>query len=170
MILQGALFEKQNRDDEAEEAFRKALELDEQSPAVLNYLGYMLADRNVRLEEAHGLISEALEYEPESGAYLDSLGWVYYRMDRLEEAEQHLLRAVEKVPDDPVVRDHLGDVYSRQGKLKEAVAQWRISLQEWATSSATEKDADHVAAIRKKIEGAEIQLAREASGTGAGQP
>jgi len=170
LFMRGAMFERRKRYDEAEAAFREVLRLTPDDSSAMNYLGYMLADRNVRLEEAHKLISDALEQEPDSGAYLDSLGWVYYRMDRLAEAERYLIRAVEKVPRDPVVRDHLGDVYSRQGKLKEAVAQWRISLQEWNTSSVAEKDPDQIAAVERKLEGAEIQLAREVPETGDGQP
>lgn len=170
LFMRGAMFERQKRYDEAESAFREVLNLDPDDSSAKNYLGYMLADRNVRLDEAYELISAALEQEPESGAYLDSLGWVYYRMGRLDDAEEYLLRAVEKVSEDPVVREHLGDVYASQGKLKEAVAQWRVSLQEWETSSAAEKDLDQMASIEKKVEGAEVQLAREAGDAEAGQP
>ncbi len=79
----------------------------------MNYLGYMLADRDVRLDEAQKLISRALELEPDNGAYLDSLGWVYYRLNRLDDAEHVLVRALSKagVSDDPTVHDHLGDVH-----------------------------------------------------------
>jgi len=169
LFMRGAMFERQKKYDDAESAFREVLQLDPSDSSAMNYLGYMLADRNVKLEEAHDLISQALDHEPESGAYLDSLGWVFYRMDRLEEAEEYLMRAVEKVPDDPVVHEHLGDVYSSQGKLKEAVAQWRISLQESETISAAEKDTDQMAAVEKKVEGAEIRLARESGDAEADQ-
>ena len=78
----------------------------------------MLADRNVRLDEAQKLISRALELDPENGAYLDSLGWVYYRLNRLEDAEHALVRALAKsgIGQDPTVHDHLGDVYLKLGR------------------------------------------------------
>ena len=63
----------------------------------MNYLGYMLADRNERLPEALQLIQGALDREPGNGAYLDSLGWVYFRMGKFEEAEQNLKMALEKI-------------------------------------------------------------------------
>ena len=88
----------------------------------------MLADRNVRLQEAQQLISKALEADPNNGAYLDSLGWAYYRMDKLAEAESALRHAVERYSKDPTVHDHLGDVLFKQGKVKEAIAQWQMSL------------------------------------------
>ena len=66
--------------------FRKVLDLDPENAGALNYLGYMLADRNVRLDEAQKLVSKAVELDPQNGAYLDSLGWVCYRQNRLDEA------------------------------------------------------------------------------------
>jgi Flp pilus assembly protein TadD len=53
-----------------------------ESAPVLNYLGYMNADRNVRVEEAYSLIQKAVAIEPQSAAYQDSLGWALYRLNR----------------------------------------------------------------------------------------
>ena len=163
LFMRGAMYERMKQHEKAENDFREVLKLSPDNASAMNYLGYMIADRNVRLQEAHDLISKALEYEPHNGAYLDSLGWVYYRMDRLEEAEEYLLRAVEKVSRDPVVHDHLGDVYNKLGNLKKAIEHWRNSLKEWEASSAGEKDPSQVSAIQKKLEGAEVRLARESS-------
>jgi tetratricopeptide (TPR) repeat protein len=170
LFMQGAMYERQKEYDKAESAFREVLRLNPDNSSAMNYLGYMFADRNVRLEEALTLISKALEMEPHNGAYLDSLGWVYYRMDRLEEAEDNLKRAAQKVSRDPVVHDHLGDVYFRQGKLKEAISHWRTSLKEWETSSAGEKDSAQVSKVQKKLESAEVRLAREAGPDAAKNP
>ena len=101
--------------DKAENAFREVLRLNPDNSSAMNYLGYMFADRNIRLEEALKLVNKALELEPHNGAYLDSLGWVYYRLDKLDEAVDNLKQAAQKVSRDPVVHDHLGDVYFRQG-------------------------------------------------------
>ncbi len=71
--------------------------------SVLNYYGYMLADRGVRLEEATAMIKQAVTQEPSNGAYLDSLGWAYYKQNKLTEAEENLrkaCRAAEARPDD----------------------------------------------------------------------
>ena len=56
----------------------------------LNYLGYMLADRDTRLDEALGYIRRAVALDPQNGAYLDSLGWVYYKMGNYDLAEENL--------------------------------------------------------------------------------
>ncbi|HTS47325.1 MAG TPA: tetratricopeptide repeat protein, partial [Bryobacteraceae bacterium] len=133
----------------------------------LNYLGYMLADRDVRLEEARDMILKALQISPNSPAYLDSLGWVYFRMNKLPEAEEKLKQAIEYMSRDATVHDHLGEVYMREGKIKDAVAQWQSSVKEWQTSSPGEMDRTEMAKVQKKLDEAKVRLARE---TGAKQP
>jgi len=163
IFLRGAMCEKLKKYPEAEAEFRRVLEMNPRNASALNYLGYMLADRDVRLEEAHKLISSALELDPNNGAFLDSLGWVYYRMGKLDQAENYLRLALQRVSRDATVHDHLGDVYFRQGKLKEAIAQWQISLKEWEASSRAEIDPVEMAKIQKKLESAKIRLAKESS-------
>jgi tetratricopeptide (TPR) repeat protein len=48
-FMRGAMYEKQKNYDKAEAEFRKVLEVNPASASALNYLGYMLADRGVRL-------------------------------------------------------------------------------------------------------------------------
>lgn len=162
-FTRGAMYEKLKKYDEAEAQFRKVLEMNPANASALNYLGYMFADRNVRLQEAHQLISKALEQDPGNGAYLDSLGWALFRMNRLDEAEKLLRQAVEKTRRDPTVHDHLGDVLFREGKFKEAIAQWQSSLKEWESSAPAELDHTEIAKVQKKLEGAKVRLARETS-------
>jgi tetratricopeptide (TPR) repeat protein len=163
-FMRGAMFEKMKKFSNAEAEFRKVLEVNAQNAGALNYLGYMLADRNVRLDEAHEMIRKALDLDPDNGAYLDSLGWVNYRMNKLDEAEQNLRRSIERVNGDPTVHDHLGDVYLKQGKVKDAIAQWQLSLKEWEKTPQSEADPAEVAKVTKKLEGARVRQARESSG------
>src|SRR5262249_35090610 len=94
-FLWGSILERQKKYEQAEELFKKTLAVNPSSAMTLNYLGYMLADRGVRLEEAIKYVQTALEQDPNNGAYLDSLGWVYFKMNRLDLAEQYLLKAVQ---------------------------------------------------------------------------
>jgi tetratricopeptide (TPR) repeat protein len=166
-FMRGAMYEKQKQYGPAEAEFRKVIESNPQSAGALNYLGYMLADRDVRLEEAHELIRKAVEIEPDNGAYLDSLGWVNFRLNNLDEAERNLRQSIERINGDPTVYDHLGDVYLKQGKVKEAIAQWQLSLKEWDKTPQSELDPVEVANVTKKLESARVRLARESSGGGA---
>jgi len=167
MFSRGAMYERMKNYPAAEAEFRKVLEINPDNASALNYLGYMLADRNMRLEEAQGFISKALQMEPNNGAYLDSLGWVLYRQNKLTEAEEQLRRALESMSRDPTVHDHLGDVYFHEGKIREAIAQWQSSLKEYQTSAPSDQDHADVAKIQKKLEDAKVRLAREG---GAKQP
>jgi tetratricopeptide (TPR) repeat protein len=162
-FMRGAMYERLKKYDASEAEFRKVLELDPDSAGALNYLGYMLADRDVRLDEAQKLITRAVELDPENGAYLDSLGWVYYRQNRLDDAEHALVRALSKsgVGQDPTVHDHLGDVYLKLGKTKEAITQWQASVKEAETDTESELDPGELAKINKKLEDAKVRLARE---------
>jgi tetratricopeptide (TPR) repeat protein len=160
-FLWGSILERQKKYNGAEEQFQKALAINPQSAMTLNYLGYMLADRGVRLEEAKRYIQAALEQDPNNGAYLDSLGWVFYKLDQLDLAEQNLLKAVQRISRDATIHDHLGDVYYRTGRIREALIHWQKALAEWSRALPSEADPKEVAKIQKKLEGAKVRLARE---------
>lgn len=164
-FLRGAMYEKMKQFEQAEAEFRKVLEVNPESASALNYLGYMLADRNVRLNEALTMIQKAVDMEPHNAAFLDSLGWVYYRLNRLEEAEDYLRRSLERGSRDPTVHDHLGDVLFSRDNLKDAIAQWEIAVREWQSTAPSDLDAAEVAKIEHKLENARVRLARE-SGRG----
>ena len=161
IFMRGAMFERMKNYSSAEEEFRKAIAINPDNASALNYLGYMLADQGVRLEEARDLIAKAVEHDPKNGAYLDSLGWVLYRMNKLPEAEEKLRMALEVMSRDPTVHDHLGDVYFHEGKIREAIAQWQSSLKEWQASAPSEQDHTEVAKVQKKLDDAKVRLARE---------
>ena len=161
LFLRGAAYERQKKFDLAEESFRKFLAADPGNPMVLNYLGYMLADRGLRLEEALGYIKKAVEQEPQNGAYLDSLGWAYFKMNNLESAEENLRKASERMPNDATVHEHLGDLYHKTGRLKIAAAQWERALDEWNHSAPADVDNDELAHVQKELESARVKLAKQ---------
>jgi tetratricopeptide (TPR) repeat protein len=168
LFMRGALYEREKKFDEAEKTFRQVLDMDASNASALNYLGYMLADRNTRLPEAQGLIERAIKLDPNNYAYLDSLGWVYFKMDKLPEAEQQLTRSVQLSSKDPTIHDHLGDVYFKEGKIKEAIAQWQSSLQQYNSGPASDVDPEDMAKVQRKLDSARVKLAK-ASGQGAKQ-
>jgi tetratricopeptide (TPR) repeat protein len=158
-FMRGAMYEREKNYDAAEKAFRNVLDGDPENAGALNYLGYMFADRGIRLEEAQQLISKALDIDPDNGAYQDSLGWVYYHLNKLDQAADELRLAVDKVGKDPTVHDHLGDVYFKQGKFREAIQQWEASISGWKVAAPSEQDPVELVKVTKKLEGAKVRVA-----------
>jgi tetratricopeptide (TPR) repeat protein len=160
-FLRGSNFEREKRYAEAEVEFKKVLASDPEHASTLNYLGYMLADQNMKLEEALGYIKRAVDLDPANGAYLDSLGWAYFRLGKFELAEDNLLKASQKINSDPTVQDHLGDLYQKTGRLKLAATHWERALTEWSRTVVAEVDPADPARVQKKLDSARMKLARE---------
>ena len=160
-FLRASNFEREKRYAEAEEQFKKVLASDPEHASALNYLGYMLADQNMKLEEAFGYIKRAVDLDPANGAYLDSLGWAYFRLGKFELAEDNLMKASQKIKTDPTVHDHLGDLYQKTGRLKLAATHWERALTEWNRTIAAEVDPADPARVQKKLDSARMKLAKE---------
>ena len=114
--------------DGAERALREILERDPEDATALNYLGYMLAERGQRLDEAVTLVQRALKLEPGNPSFLDSLGWAYYQQGKLDLADPPLTEAAGKLPNNSVILDHLGDLRFKQRRFSDATAAWQRAL------------------------------------------
>ncbi len=110
-----------------ESDLRALLARDPNNATALNALGYTLADRTDRTDEAYDLISRALELDPQEPAILDSMGWVLFRMGEYEKAIDYLQRAYTAFPD-PEVASHLGEALWTSGRREEALDVWRDAL------------------------------------------
>jgi len=173
LFLRGALAERQKHFEPAEQYFRQVLDQDpgpELKATALNYLGYMFADRGIRLPEALKMIKQAVDLDPSNGAYLDSLGWVYFKLGQYELAEDNLRKAVERDQTDPTVHDHLGDLYEKTGRIRLAAAQWELSMSEYGKSTSADVDPGDIAKVQHKLESARVRLARQDNVIGEPKP
>ena len=166
-FLRGDFYQRQKMYDQADSEFRKVLAVtpptDPQAAATLNYLGYMNADRGVKLDESLGYIKQALTLEPTNGAYLDSLGWAYFKLGKYDLAEENLNKAAVHMGSDPTVQEHLGDLYQKTGRLKLAAAHWDRAVQEWNKTVPAEQDGEAFAKVQQKLDAAKVKLAKEES-------
>jgi len=89
-----------------------------------NALGYSLADRNLRLDEAGQLIDKALSLTPDDPFILDSKGWVLFRQGKPAAALEALQKAYAQKPDAEIAA-HIGEVLWALGRSGEALAVWR---------------------------------------------
>ena len=120
------------------------LDVNPNNASMLNYYGYMLADRGVRLEEATSMIQRAVTQEPSNGAYLDSLGWAYYKQNKLTEAEESLRKAAERQSHDPTILGHLGRRLREAGADRSSGSYWERALAEWQKAVPADYEADKV--------------------------
>lgn len=116
--------EKLGRFEQMEKLLRDIMAQQPENQNAYNALGYSLADRGVRLDEAHQLVSKALELAPNDPFISDSLGWVEFKRGRLQEAIQILDKAFQSKPD-PEIAAHLGEVLWVSGQRSRATAVWK---------------------------------------------
>ena len=121
--------EKQNDLVMMEADLREILTKDPQNATALNALGYSLANRTDRYDEAYQLIAKALELQPGEPAILDSMGWVLFRKGEYEQAIDYLQQAFDKFPD-PEVAAHLGEALWANGDTEAAMTVWQNALKQ----------------------------------------
>jgi tetratricopeptide (TPR) repeat protein len=119
--------EKVDRIDVLEGNLKQLIKLRPDHAHAYNALGYTFADRNQRIEEAHGLIQTALKLAPEDPFIMDSMGWVLYRMGRNQEGLGYLQKAFKLRPDAEIAA-HLGEVLWALGQRDQARQIWTEAL------------------------------------------
>jgi tetratricopeptide (TPR) repeat protein len=120
LVYQEAMVdERLNRLDDMERLLRRILVLQPDNSQALNALGYSLADRNLRLDEALKMVRQAHELSPADPFIVDSLGWVEYRMGHFDTAASLLAQAYSSRKDTEIAA-HLGEALWADGKHDEA--------------------------------------------------
>jgi tetratricopeptide (TPR) repeat protein len=122
---------------------RKIIQLNPNNPVAYNSLGYILADRTDRYDEAYELILRAFELAPNDPAIIDSLGWVQYRLGMYQEARDNLDKAYELFPDHEVAA-HLGEVLWVLGEKSKARSVWRKALE-------NQPDSEHIRSTMERL-------------------
>jgi tetratricopeptide (TPR) repeat protein len=112
-----------NQTAAAERDLRSLLKIRPRDEQALNALGYILANRTTRYDEAYGLISRALKLAPDNPMIIDSMGWVLYRQGHPDQALPYLTRAYAVLPDQEVAA-HYGEVLWKLGRQQEARELW----------------------------------------------
>jgi len=120
--------ERNGHYDVFEAQLRELMKLQPDNPQAYNALGYSLADRNERLDEAGKLIEKAAQLAPNDAFILDSLGWVKYRLGDSADAAKVLTKAYQLQPN-AEIGAHLGEVQWTSGDEVRARQTWRAAHQ-----------------------------------------
>ena len=121
--------EKIDRIEVLESSLKKLIQVKPDNAHAYNALGYTLADRTTRFEEARKYLDQAIKLAPNDAFILDSLGWLLYRMKDNTQAISTLRQALSVRPD-PEIAAHLGEVLWVNGDQTEAKKIWDSALKE----------------------------------------
>jgi len=111
-------YEKNGSSENAEKTIREGMRYFPDDPSLLNFLGYIYAEKGVNLKEAKDMIERALRQKPDEAAYLDSMAWVLYQMGRYKEALPYQKKALKGAPEEQEIRDHMEAILKKLGIRK----------------------------------------------------
>ncbi|HXS68912.1 MAG TPA: tetratricopeptide repeat protein, partial [Candidatus Polarisedimenticolia bacterium] len=136
----GATCERMGDYVRAEKYFLNCLNLTPNFTEAMNYLGYMWADHDQKLDQARDLIAKAVKAEPKNAAYLDSMAWVLYKLHQPKAALDYALKAIRySEEEDATLYDHLGDIYAALGQKEKARQSWSKSISLEANDTVLKK-------------------------------
>ena len=105
--------------------FLDSLDINWESPQVLNYLAYGWIERDIFLDESLEMLILAHDQYPESHYILDSLAWAHFKKNNFELASKLMEEVILKAPGEAISLDHLGDIYFALGRKREAYYMWK---------------------------------------------
>ena len=148
LFSQGVYQEKTGNLDGCMRTMRAVIDLDPMHSNALNYLGYLLAEQNIKLQEALQFIQRALALKPNNGYYLDSLAWVYYRLGDYTKAHANILRALRLHPEEAIILEHYADILLKLERRDESLHVYKKALQH----VDNEKDQQRIEKKLKQLE------------------
>ncbi len=128
LYFRSLVAERLNKIDIVIQDLSTVIEQDPENAAAINALGYTLADKTDKLEEALKLIQRARDLEPDDPAIIDSLGWVHFRLGNQETALKYLKEALDKI-DDAEVAAHYGEALWTSGDKEQAIEVWNKAFE-----------------------------------------
>lgn len=120
-FLLGVIYEHEQDRKKAVELMKLVVEINPQNATALNYIGYDLAEKGKKLDQAQEMIERALQLRPNDGYITDSLGWVYFKKGDLEKALEYLTKADKLAPKESTILEHIGEVYLKQNNTEKAL-------------------------------------------------
>ena len=127
--MRGICYERLDNWKKAEKDFLTSLDLNPDSPDVLNYLAYGWIERDVRLDQSLQMLNDAYDANPDSFYIIDSLAWAYFKKNNLEEAARLMEKVIDMAPGEAISLDHLGDIYYAMNRKREAIHFWQQALE-----------------------------------------
>lgn len=138
LFYSAVYLERNDERDNCIRLLRQVLKIEPDMSAALNFLAYLLVEKDdvlegralneSRISEALNLANLALALKPGDGFYLDTRAWVYFRQKQYEKALSELSKALDKNPDEGVIIEHVGDVYKTMNENNKAYEKYKEAL------------------------------------------
>ncbi|MDR0476538.1 MAG: tetratricopeptide repeat protein [Desulfobulbaceae bacterium] len=139
-----------NKPEQAQEAYRKGLEIDPKRPRAWNNLGNLLHhghDRE-RLQQAVECYQRAIELRPDYAHAHVNLGFAYENTDQNEQAERHYRKALEMAPDAIPALTNLANLLEITKRSEEALPFYRKA---WELAPGQIRQMAHFIGQRRKL-------------------
>jgi len=143
------MLEEKGQTDEGLKIALSILEANPNDAIMLNFVGYIWADKGINLDKARKMVSDALTSRPDDGYILDSMAWVMFKSGRTKDALPYIEKALAKYPDEPVINEHMGDIQAKLGNNKLALKHY-LKAKEYAKKGASPQLAKKIETIMKK--------------------
>jgi tetratricopeptide (TPR) repeat protein len=124
-VLLGRFYESKSDAQQAEGAYRSALNLNPQHPLASNNLAKLMVQTGGNLDVALSLAQTARRGMPNSPLAADTLAWIDYQKGAYQSAIGLLQEALSlqdkmRAPDNPDIHYHLGMAYAKNGQTAQA--------------------------------------------------
>ena len=121
------LFQQHGKLADAEDVYRKILQLVPDHPDALHFSG-VLAHQQGRSDEGRALIERSLAIQPDQADCYSNLGIIAKAQGRLEDAAAAYTKAIELNPDHANAHSNLGVLLRAQGRLGDAEVEYREAI------------------------------------------
>ena len=111
----------------AEREYRRAIELNPNSPEARQLFGLFLISRE-RIDEAVTEARRAFELDPLSLAISIQVGWIYWFANEIDEAHRHVKKMLEIEPNFDAAHWQLGSIVCAYGRYEDGIAAYQKSL------------------------------------------
>lgn len=163
---EGLILQRSGRVEEAEAAFRRALELQPERPETLANLGILQAERG-KVEQAITTLRRAVEIAPGAIESRLNLARALSLADRWSEAVAQYDAALQLRPGDPTLRAYRAEALLNAGRATEAAKVFETLVEElphqglfWVRHAQALAQVGDVAVARRRLESGLEQLPR----------
>lgn len=115
LVNKSFVMEKTGNLDATVETVKKVLNINPDNEVALNFLAYLYAENDMKLDEALELVSRALEIGNNNPAYLDTKAWVLYKQKKYEQAQEYQIKALNIAPEEKELREHMRAILDAMG-------------------------------------------------------